>query len=52
MPGVLEDTEIFGILPAAIAEFRALTHGAGSKFGLGKVGGPGGGKPADHSVHV
>jgi hypothetical protein len=49
--GELEDTGISGILPAATAELRALTHAAGSVLGSGIVI-PGAGNAADHAVGV
>lgn len=49
--GELEDKGILGILPAATAELRALTHAAGSVLEFGIVV-PGAGNSADHAVGV
>lgn len=49
--GGLVDRGQLGILPAATAVLRALTHATGSVLGSGRVR-PGGGKPADHAVRV
>ena len=46
--GIL-DIGILGILPAATAASRALTHATGIVLGSGSVR-PGGGKPDDHSA--
>lgn len=46
---VILDKGTLGILPAATAKFRALTHATGIVLGSGSVR-PGGGKPDDHSA--